>query len=77
MQVKENAMDPAHLQFLHTLPGSEGFVDDFKTKPEWDWMETPAGMVYIDTRRQDDLVGCASPISSRPTSISSRPTTKS
>jgi nitrite reductase/ring-hydroxylating ferredoxin subunit len=56
VQVKENAMDPAHLQFLHTLPGSKGFVDDFKTKPEWDWMETPAGMVYIDTRRQDDLV---------------------
>jgi len=56
IQVKENAMDPAHLQFLHTLPGSEGFVDEFKTKPEWDWMETPAGMVYIDTRRQDDLV---------------------
>jgi hypothetical protein len=27
-------MDPAHLQFLHTLPGSEGFVDDFKTQPE-------------------------------------------
>jgi hypothetical protein len=24
---------------------------------QWDWMETPAGMVYIDTRRQDDLVG--------------------
>jgi phenylpropionate dioxygenase-like ring-hydroxylating dioxygenase large terminal subunit len=56
VQVKENAMDPAHLQFLHTLPGSKGFVDDFKTQPEWDWMETPAGMVYIDTRRQDDLV---------------------
>ena len=57
MQVKENAMDPAHLQFLHTLPGSEGFVDDFKTQPEWDWMETPVGMVYIDTRRrQDDLI---------------------
>jgi len=56
LQVKENSMDPAHLQFLHTLPGSQGFVDDFKTQPEWDWMETPAGMVYIDTRRQDDLV---------------------
>jgi hypothetical protein len=49
-------MDPAHLQFLHTLPGSDGFTDDFKMQPEWDWMETPAGMVYIDTRRQDDRV---------------------
>jgi phenylpropionate dioxygenase-like ring-hydroxylating dioxygenase large terminal subunit len=56
LQVKENSMDPAHLQFLHTLPGSQGFVDDFKGNAEWDWMETPVGMVYIDTRRQDDLV---------------------
>jgi nitrite reductase/ring-hydroxylating ferredoxin subunit len=56
LQVKENAMDPAHLQFLHTLPGSQGFVDEFKMHPEWDWMETPLGMVYIDTRRQDDLI---------------------
>jgi len=56
LQVKENSMDPAHLQFLHTLPGSDGFTDDFKMQPEWDWMETPVGMVYIDTRRQDDRV---------------------
>jgi phenylpropionate dioxygenase-like ring-hydroxylating dioxygenase large terminal subunit len=56
LQVKENSMDPAHLQFLHTLPGSDGFTDDFKMQPEWDWMETPLGMVYIDTRRQDDRV---------------------
>jgi phenylpropionate dioxygenase-like ring-hydroxylating dioxygenase large terminal subunit len=56
LQVKENSMDPAHLQFLHTLPGSDGFSDDFKMKPEWDWMETPVGMVYIDTRRQGDRV---------------------
>lgn len=56
LQVKENSMDPAHLQFLHTLPGSEGFTDDFKQRPEWDWMETPVGMVYIDTRRHEDRV---------------------
>jgi phenylpropionate dioxygenase-like ring-hydroxylating dioxygenase large terminal subunit len=56
LQVKENSMDPAHLQFLHTLPGSQGFTDDFKEKPEWDWMETPVGMVYIDTRRNGDRV---------------------
>jgi hypothetical protein len=41
---------------LHTLPGSEGFTDDFKELAEWDWMETPVGMVYIDTRRRDDKV---------------------
>ena len=51
LQVKENSMDPAHVAFLHTLPGSEGFSDDFKELAEWDWMETPVGMVYIDTRR--------------------------
>jgi len=56
LQVKENSMDPAHLQFLHTLPGSDGFTDDFKMHPEWDWMETPVGMVYIDTRRQGERV---------------------
>src|SRR5580700_10646557 len=56
LQVKENSMDPAHLQFLHTLPGSDGFTDDFKMQPEWDWMETPVGMVYIDTRRQGERV---------------------
>ena len=29
---------------------------DLKELGEWDWMETPVGMVYIDTRRQDDRV---------------------
>lgn len=56
LQVKENCMDPAHLAFLHTLPGSEGFTDDLKELGEWDWMETPLGMVYIDTRRRNDRV---------------------
>jgi phenylpropionate dioxygenase-like ring-hydroxylating dioxygenase large terminal subunit len=56
LQVKENSMDPAHLAFLHTLPGSEGFTEDLKELGEWDWMETPVGMVYIDTRRQDERV---------------------
>jgi nitrite reductase/ring-hydroxylating ferredoxin subunit len=56
LQVKENSMDPAHLAFLHTLPGSEGFTGDLAALGEWDFMETPAGMVYIDTRRQRDKV---------------------
>jgi phenylpropionate dioxygenase-like ring-hydroxylating dioxygenase large terminal subunit len=56
LQVKENSMDPAHVAFLHTLPGSEGFSDDFNELAEWDWMETPVGMVYIDTRRHQDKV---------------------
>jgi nitrite reductase/ring-hydroxylating ferredoxin subunit len=56
LQVKENSMDPAHLAFLHTLPGSTGFTVDLAALGEWDYMETPAGMVYIDTRRQTDRV---------------------
>jgi nitrite reductase/ring-hydroxylating ferredoxin subunit len=56
LQVKENSMDPAHLAFLHTLPGSEGFTQDLKELGEWDWMPTPVGMVYIDARRRDDKV---------------------
>jgi nitrite reductase/ring-hydroxylating ferredoxin subunit len=56
LQVKENSMDPAHLAFLHTLPGSEGFTNDLAALGEWDYMETPAGMVYIDTRRHEDKV---------------------
>jgi len=64
-------MDPAHLAFLHVLPGSEGFTDDFKELGEWDWMETPLGMVYIDTRRQDDRVWVRLADLSSPTSTSS------
>lgn len=56
LQIKENSMDPAHLAFLHTLPGSEGFTGDLAALGEWDYMETSAGMVYIDTRRQEDKV---------------------
>jgi hypothetical protein len=56
LQVKENSMDPAHLAFLHTLPGSQGFTEDLGALGEWDWMETPIGMVYIDTRRQGGRV---------------------
>src|SRR5436190_5236545 len=56
LQVKENSMDPAHLAFLHTLPGSQRFTEDLGALGEWDWMETPVGMVYIDTRRQSDRV---------------------
>jgi phenylpropionate dioxygenase-like ring-hydroxylating dioxygenase large terminal subunit len=56
LQVKENCMDPAHLAFLHTLPGSQGFTEDLKELGEWDWLETPIGMVYIDTRRREDRV---------------------
>ena len=56
LQVRENAMDPAHFLFLHAIEGNEGFTEDFQQIGEIDFMETPVGMVYIDIRRMDDLV---------------------
>ena len=56
LQAMENAMDPAHFQFLHSMPGNIGFTEDFKQLPEMDFMETPVGMVYITTRRVGDKV---------------------
>ncbi len=56
LQVRENAMDPVHLRFLHTLPGNVGFTADFSRENELDFMETPVGMVYIDTRRVNDKI---------------------
>ena len=47
----ENVHDPAHLLFLHTIPGNVGFTGDFAEPPEEDFIETPLGMAYIDTRR--------------------------
>ena len=56
LQVKENSMDPAHLSFLHSTPGNVGFTSDLADLGEWDYMETPVGLVYLDTRRQGDKV---------------------
>ena len=51
-------MDPAHLLYLHTIVSepqvAAHVVDDFTQKPEWDYMETPVGMLYLDTRRVED-----------------------
>ena len=51
LQVTENAMDPVHFLFLHAISGNIGFTEEFKEVGEIDFMETPIGMVYIDTRR--------------------------
>ena len=58
LQVKENAMDPAHLEFLHAIPGVNHaqFPVEYGLKSEIDWHETPIGMLYTATRRFDDLV---------------------
>ena len=56
LQRRDNVLDPVHLHFLHTLPGNTTFSEDFAQLPELDFMETPLGMVYVDTRRVGDWV---------------------
>ena len=56
LQVRENATDPAHFLFLHTIPGNDEFTGDFAQPSERDYMETRLGMVYIDTRRLGEHV---------------------
>ena len=72
LQVKDNSMDPAHLAFLHTLPGSQGFTDDLGAPANGTgWRRRSAWS--ISTRAATATgSGCASPISSCPTSTSSR-----
>ena len=55
VQIKENAMDPAHTATLHALPGNP-FGIAFGVFPELDFIETPTGMIYVGTRRVDDKV---------------------
>src|SRR5882757_7408692 len=47
----ENAMDPAHTAFLHTIVSGAVFTDEFGVMPELEFVETPVGMIYIATRR--------------------------
>jgi len=52
VQVKENAMDPAHTAILHAWEGM--FAAEFGKFPEITWMRTPAGIMYVAARRVDD-----------------------
>ena len=60
LQVKENCMDPAHLLYLHTIgsedPEAAQVTEDFAQMPEWEYLETPVGLMYLDTRRVGDKV---------------------
>jgi len=51
LQIMENAMDPAHTAFLHTIVSGAVFTEEFGVLPELDFTETPIGMIYIATRR--------------------------
>lgn len=52
VQIKENAMDPAHTAILHAWEGM--FASEFGKFPEITWTETPVGMAYVAARRVDD-----------------------
>jgi hypothetical protein len=56
LQMKDNCMDPAHRVWLHAR--SSGLQGDPEegVDAEWDFLETPVGMIYIDTRRSGDYV---------------------
>jgi hypothetical protein len=47
----ENAMDPAHTAFLHTIVSGAQFTEEFGVLPELEFVETPVGMMYVGTRR--------------------------
>ena len=51
LQVAENAMDPVHTSFLHTIVTGSQFTDEFGVIPELEYVETPTGMVYVGGRR--------------------------
>jgi phenylpropionate dioxygenase-like ring-hydroxylating dioxygenase large terminal subunit len=51
LQIMENAMDPAHTAFLHTIVSGALFTEEFGVLPELDFVETPIGMIYIASRR--------------------------
>src|SRR5260221_10898913 len=56
LQILENAMDPAHGVFLHTRISFEHFAPAWGKLPVTEFRETPLGMIYITSRRVDDLV---------------------
>jgi phenylpropionate dioxygenase-like ring-hydroxylating dioxygenase large terminal subunit len=56
LQILENAMDPAHTAFLHTIVSGAVFTDEFGVLPELDFLETPVGMIYVATRRVGDNI---------------------
>ena len=56
LQILENAMDPVHTAFLHTIVSGAVFTNEFGVVPELDFVETPIGMIYVATRRVGDNI---------------------
>jgi nitrite reductase/ring-hydroxylating ferredoxin subunit len=55
VQCQENVMDPAHLEFLHAIEGSQ-FIDELKVQSVLDWMDSPSGIICTATRRVEDKI---------------------
>jgi len=56
LQILENAMDPVHTAFLHTIVSGAVFTDEFGVLPELEFVETPIGIIYVAARRVGDNV---------------------
>jgi phenylpropionate dioxygenase-like ring-hydroxylating dioxygenase large terminal subunit len=63
LQVAENGMDPIHTSFLHTRSTVGQFLNtngeptmEFGELGELEFMDTPQGIVYVNTRRAEEQV---------------------
>ena len=56
LQILENAMDPVHTAFLHTIVSGSQFTEEFGVVPEIQYVQTPTGMMYVASRRVGDKV---------------------
>jgi len=56
LQILENTQDAIHTAFLHTIVSGAVFTDEFGVLPELEFAETPAGIIYIATRRVGDNI---------------------
>jgi hypothetical protein len=53
LQILENAVDPAHTAFLHTIVSGSQFTEEFGVLAEFSYRETPVGTTYVAARRVD------------------------
>jgi hypothetical protein len=54
LQVHENAADPIHTAYLHSIVTGVQFTPSFAALPVLEFMETPQGLLAIATRRCGD-----------------------
>jgi nitrite reductase/ring-hydroxylating ferredoxin subunit len=54
VQIKENALDPAHTAILHAW--EDRFADQFGVFPEFEFSEAPGGAFYVAVRRAGENI---------------------